>query len=339
LSTESPGPGWWQAETGYWYPPEARLGGPSTPQSARFQNPPDTGTTPRASTNGADFVASSPRSPRGRLKSSAIVGTVVAVAIAGGIFVLDATSAPVSHDLGSSAPVSSGGNQPSPAGGAVSSAPTTTSASSAAVAEARQIELQASDLGQGWVPGSGTDQVQTSASPPGPCNLSPSGNWLANMTSAGFESPALWNAYSQVLVMPNAADAREAFNTFRAASYPTNCLRPTWDQWVKQTLAAYDQQTTCALTFGGSSIGAAPAEVMPEDVPGSVGYQYEAQVNCPSEGSSTLIRDVIGAVEGNVFVEAQFYGGSSPPAAIEPGVISQMDYRASQIEAGKPADG
>jgi hypothetical protein len=173
----------------------------------------------------------------------------------------------------------------------------------------------------------------------GPCNLTPAGNWLANVTSAGFESQGLWNAYSQVVIMPTAADAKAAFDVFRGSGYPTNCLQPTWNQWLKQTLAKTNQQSNCDLTFGGSSVTAAPADLIPEDVPGAVGYQYEAQVNCPTEGPSTLTRDVIGAVAGNIFVEAQFYGGGSPPSAIEPGVISQMQYRATQLEEGKPANG
>jgi len=264
-----------------------------------------------------------------------LVSTVVLLLITGGTVVLLSGSTPsTSHELGVAG--STGGSPThSPLGDTVASTTSTSSVESAAIQEAQQIEMQAGDLPEGWVQGSGNGTIQTSPYPPGACNIFGNTTWVANVSSPGFESPTLWNALSQVVVLPNSADAQTALRTFSSPQYDTNCLQPQWDQWVKQGLNATDSETPCDLTFGGSTIGSWLPEGMSENAPGAVGYQYQAQVDCPTEGPSTLTRLAMSAAVGNIFIQSQFYGGGTPSQIVD-GPLIQMDYRATQLTEGKP---
>jgi hypothetical protein len=208
-----------------------------------------------------------------------------------------------------------------------------------AATEAREIEMQGTDLGSGWtaVPGSGGSQRSPSA--PGPCAPVSSAPWLADVTSPDYQSPTLWAAFSQVVVLPTAAEANAALRAIDAPGYDTNCLQPAWDQWINQSLAGTNGNTNCDLTSGGSTIETSLPSGITQTVPNAVGYQYQALINCPTEGPSTVDRLSVSAVSGNVFIQEQFFGGGTQPADTMLKAMYSMFNRATQVIAGRPVPG
>ncbi|HXQ44790.1 MAG TPA: hypothetical protein VN816_09135 [Acidimicrobiales bacterium] len=284
-----------------------------------------------AASRAAEFAVAGRRSShRTSFKVMTVVAVVATLLVVGAVYALKSSGAPTSRDPTMAGP----GSQSAPP---TSMAPSSSAATGpSAGADAKVIGMQGSDLVQGWTLVPGTGSAQSAPSSPGRCNPVSSAPWLADVTSPEYQSPGLWTAFSQVVVMADAAKAQAVLNALKAPGYETGCLQPSWDQWVVQSLANVNGQTSCALKFSGSSITASLPPVVTKTVPGAVGYQYQAQITCPTEGPSTLTRDVISAVVGNVFVQEQFFGGGDPPSTVVPGPITQMVHRASQVVAGKP---
>jgi hypothetical protein len=257
----------------------------------------------------------------------------VVLVVAGAVYGLGSDNGPTVKGLGRS----TGSRTIVPP--VASSTTTTTLTPALAATEAREIELQGSDLGTGWTEVPGTGSSQSSPSATGPCAPVSSAPWLADVTSPQYQSPASWSAFSQVVVMPTAADASAALEAIDAPNYDTNCLQPTWDQWVREGLASTNGTTNCDLTFGGSTIETSLPSGTTQDVPNAVGYEYQAQVDCPTEGPSTVDRLSVSAVSGNVFVQEQFFGGEPPPWDTLLTTIYSMFNRATQVVAGRPVPG
>jgi len=140
------------------------------------------------------------------------------------------------------------------------------------------------------------------------------------------QSPSGWTAFSQVVVMPDAAHA--ALNAIDVPGYASACFQPSWDQWAKQAIASANSEAPCNLSFNGTSVGPVPAPSLPAGVSGAAGFEYQAQVTCPTEGSSTVTRDEISAVVGNLFIQVQFLGTGTPPTLSESTSLSDMANRA-----------
>jgi hypothetical protein len=130
--------------------------------------------------------------------------------------------------------------------------------------------------------------------------------------------------------MPDALHAQAALSAIDAPGYAQDCFQPSWDQWTKQAIAGANAEAPCALSFDGSSIGPVPAQSVPENVSGAAGYEYQASISCPSEGTTTITRDEISTVVANVFIEVQFLGQGTPPTLSESSTLSDLALRAKQ---------
>jgi len=194
---------------------------------------------------------------------------------------------------------------------------------------AQEVGLQPGDLAQGWTEIPGTAAVMSSPTAPGPCAPVSGGPWLADVSSADYQSPNGWTAFSQVVVMPDATDATAALHAIEAPGYAAGCFQPTWDQWAKQAITSANAQAPCDLSFTGSTVGPVPAPSVPTGVPGAAGVEYQARISCPSEGPSTITRDEISTVVKNLFVQVQFFGGGTSPTLAESSSLSDIASRAS----------
>jgi hypothetical protein len=329
----SPAPGWWLASNGHWYPPGIRK--PSIPPApasavphtdAHASAPPTIKTTPPS-----DFV-SSPRTARRAAPRTPVVLAVAGVLLLGStVYALARTTPTSSPTSAAAAAAASGpghGLNASPSAGS----PTTTPAGAAALAA--HVGLQPGDLPSGWsaVPNTGGAQ---SPSAPGPCSPISSAPWLADVSSPDYQSTTDWTAFSVVVVMPDAAHAQAALQAIDAPGYATTCFQSAWDQWAKQAIADTSGQTACDLTFVGSSIGPIPAASVPRGVSGAAGVEYQAKVTCPTEGTSTVLRDEISVAVGNLFIQEQFLGPAGAPTLSESSALADMARRAEQA-VGNP---
>jgi hypothetical protein len=326
-SPNPPPPGWWLASDGRWYPPELHPAAappplaPTNPIShSPLTQPAGTWSSSRA-TGQPDFVTTS-RTERPSRRPRASV--VLAIA---GVLIVGSTVCALSRPR--TAP-----SQPDLAAGIISpgtSGSSTTSTSPAPtnpVTLAKQVGFQPGDLAQGWSPVANTQDIVSTPSAPGPCSPVSGAPWLADVSSTAYQDSSGWTAFSEVVVMPDAAHAQAAVAAIDAPDYAHNCFQPAWDQWAKQGIADADaQSTSCSFSFVGSSIGAAPALAVPS---GATGIEYQAQISCPTEGPSTLTRDEVSTTVGNLFLQVQFLGEGTPPTVSESTSLSNMVQRARQ---------
>lgn len=346
------GPGWWLASDGRWYAPHLNANPEVVPAirgATHYQLPTPTASrpapapAPAPSTPGvvlvpADITLSRSRPPRQatalrHLTRPTLGGPLAFVlVVAGGVggFFLFHTEAGRQTAETSTAPPPGATTTTVAAPAHAASAPPTTTAtapSSGPAGLAGSIGLQAGDL-PGWsVAGPGS--VQATPQEPGPCNPVSSAPFTADVTSSSYGSPGGWTAFSSVVVMPDASRAKAALAAISSTRYATSCFETTWDAWAEDDLAQVNAETPCQLTFGGSSIVSLTVlESVSKLAPGANGFEYQADITCPSEGTEPLVRDEISAVVGNVFIQGQFFGLGTPPTETEPVVMMQMVLRA-----------
>jgi len=130
---------------------------------------------------------------------------------------------------------------------------------------------------------------------------------------------------SDVVIMPNAADAQAVLSTINAPSYGTSCFQPGLDANVKNSLASLGAR--CDLSFQNSQIGQMSPSVLG---PQMTGYRYAANVLCSETGQTAAFYiDVINQQVGPVFIQARVSSfGDAPPTSLEQSVMGAMATRA-----------
>jgi hypothetical protein len=318
MTDNLPGPGWWLASDGKWYPPEAH---PSVrqPVSNLPQLPPLVGFEPKAALDGGSppprsVYDSSFAAPAGEPSKSGpphlklVLILVLVLVIAGTVGGIALSSHSTTSTNASPTTVAKPLAPPSDPG-----------------TEAANIGLQASDLG-GKFTAASTNDIAATRSTASPCTPLSGGPWVADEESPLYTaSSGALNVASDVVIMSTAADADGALTAINAPSYGTTCFQPANDGLVQNSLE--DQGSSCDLSFENSSIG----ELGPSSLSGDLtGYSYTANVLCSRTGQSTpIIINIVDEVVGAVFLQARFMAFGDPaPAILEETVMRQMAARA-----------
>jgi hypothetical protein len=193
------------------------------------------------------------------------------------------------------------------------------------------IGFQAADFPAGTnADYSGSGNVE-SRSRPARCTPITSQPWLADVWSADFSLASnsvgafAESTFSDVVIMPNAADATNGLDAIAASGYALSCLKPYDDSEVP---SSYTGSATCgSLSFISSTISplAAPKLGFP-----AVAFRYTATMHCSrSDVDFPVFEDTLDAVVGTAFIDGEFSESeASPQPAQEQHYMSLMTSRA-----------
>jgi hypothetical protein len=152
-----------------------------------------------------------------------------------------------------------------------------------------------------------------------------SGNFSLASNSVGAYAES---TYSNVVIMPNAADATNGIDAIAASGYAQSCIKPADDNDVP---SSYTGSSACgSLSFVSSTISPLPTPNLGVQ---AVAYRYTATLHCSLSGADfPVFDDTVDAVVGPAFIDGEFSAANTPPTP------AQEEHYMSVMTARAPAD-